>query len=136
MTTQLIDDQDHSHVTYVGNWIRGGSPGEYGKTVASSTRVNDSFTVAFKGNLTLFLKVDVISCFGFFPGTSISVYGTLDATSGGVVTSYTLDGASAALATSTSVPRDISNQLFWASPALVSAGDQYAFIFWKKLFDI
>ena len=65
MTTQLIDDQDHSHVTYLGNWIRGGSPGEYGKTVASSTRVNDSFTVAFKGNLTLFLKVDVISCFGF-----------------------------------------------------------------------
>jgi hypothetical protein len=63
MTTQIIDDQDHSHVTYVGNWVRGGSPGQY---VASSTTVNDSFTVAFKGNLTLFLKVDVISCFGFF----------------------------------------------------------------------
>lgn len=67
MPTQLIDDQDHSHVTYVGNWIRGGTPGnEHEGTVASSTRVNDSFTVAFKGNLTLFLKVDVISCFGLF----------------------------------------------------------------------
>lgn len=54
MTTQTIDDQDGSHVKYVGNWIRGGTPGkEYEGTVASSTRVNDSFTVAFKGNLTL-----------------------------------------------------------------------------------
>jgi hypothetical protein len=71
-----------------------------------------------------------------FPGTSISVYGILDATSGGVVTSYALDGASAALATSTSVPRDTPNQLFWASPELVSAGDQYALIVWKILFNI
>ena len=51
MTTQTIDDQDLSHVTYVGNWRRGGTPNKnYDGTVASSTTVNDSFTVAFKGN--------------------------------------------------------------------------------------
>jgi len=54
MTTQTIDDQDGSHVTYVGNWVHGGMPNkEYAGTVASSTRVNDSFIVAFKGGLTL-----------------------------------------------------------------------------------
>jgi len=54
MTTQTIDDQDGSHVTYVGNWVHGGTPNkEYAGTVASSTRVNDSFIVAFKGGLTL-----------------------------------------------------------------------------------
>jgi hypothetical protein len=66
MTTQTIDDQDRSHVTFVGNWVRGGSPKEYGETVASSTTVNDSFTVAFKGNLTLLLEIDVISCYDLF----------------------------------------------------------------------
>jgi len=51
MTTQIIDDQDLSHVTYVGNWIRGGTPNkEHEGTVASSTTVNDTFTVAFKGD--------------------------------------------------------------------------------------
>jgi hypothetical protein len=56
MTTKTIDDQDLSQVTYVGNWVRGGSPKEYDGTVASSTTVNDHFTVAFKGDfLFLFL---------------------------------------------------------------------------------
>jgi hypothetical protein len=50
MTTQTIDDQNLSHVTYVGNWVYGGTINkEYEGTVASSTTVNDSFTVAFKG---------------------------------------------------------------------------------------
>lgn len=56
MTTQIIDDEDFSHVTYVGNWVRGGTPNKsYDGTEASSTRVNDSFTVAFEGNSLLSL---------------------------------------------------------------------------------
>ena len=66
-----------------------------------------------------------------FPGTLISVYGSLDSTSGGVVSSYALDGAAAAEATSRAVAGDNYNQLFWASPTLESAEDQYVFIFWK-----
>jgi len=71
-----------------------------------------------------------------FPGTSISVYGTVDSTSGGVISSYALDGAAAAEATSRASREDTYNQLFWASPTLQSAGDQYVFMLWKKLFDI
>jgi len=37
MTTQTIDDQDNSHVTYVGHWVLGGTPSEYAGTVVSST---------------------------------------------------------------------------------------------------
>ena len=52
MTTQTIDNQNPSHVTYVGNWVHGGVLNkEYEGTVASSTTVNDSFTVVFKGGL-------------------------------------------------------------------------------------
>ena len=52
MTTQTIDNQNPSHVTYVGNWVYGGVLNkEYEGTVASSTTVNDSFTVVFKGGL-------------------------------------------------------------------------------------
>ncbi|KIM38528.1 hypothetical protein M413DRAFT_447758 [Hebeloma cylindrosporum] len=103
MTTKTIDDQNLSQITYVGNWVRGGSPKEYNGTVASSTTVNDYFTVAFQG-------------------TSISVYGTVDATSGGVVTSYSLDGAPAAQVTSRAGSGDTYDQLFWSSPTL-SMGD-------------
>jgi len=69
MTTQTIDDQDLSHVKYdsVGGWVRGGTKYEHMGTVSSSTRVNGSFTVAFKGNLNLFLKIGgIISWFGHF----------------------------------------------------------------------
>jgi len=66
-----------------------------------------------------------------FPGILISVYGTVDSTSGGVISSYALDGAAAAEATSRAGPGDTYNQLFWTSPGLVSAGDQYAFMVWK-----
>ncbi|KIM38526.1 hypothetical protein M413DRAFT_12732 [Hebeloma cylindrosporum] len=113
MTTQTIDDQDLSHVKYVGNWVRGGSSGEYKGTVASSTRVNDSFTVSFKGNYYL-------RSFR----TSISVYGTIDATSGGVVTSYALGEAQAAEVTSSAGAGDTFGQLFWASPTLVASEDR------------
>jgi len=71
-----------------------------------------------------------------FPGTLISVYGTVDSTSGGVVSSYALDGAAAAEATSRAGPGDTPHQLFWSSPTLVSAGDQYVFIIWKRSFEI
>ena len=62
------------------------------------------------------------------PGTSISVYGTVDSTSGGVVTSYAVDGSSAysAQVTSTAGSGDTYKQLFWASPTLGS-GNQYVF---------
>ena len=49
MSQTKIDDQDLSHVKYNGTWIRGGSPSEFDGTVASSTRVGDSFTVSFTG---------------------------------------------------------------------------------------
>jgi len=57
------------------------------------------------------------------PGTSISVYGTVDSTSGGVVTSYALDGAPAAQVTSRAGSGDTYNQLFWASPTF-AGGNQ------------
>ena len=70
------------------------------------------------------------------PGTSISVYGTVDSTSNRVVSSYALDGAPAAEVTSKAGQGNTYNQLFWASPTSVSAGDQYVFTCWKNLFDI
>ena len=71
-----------------------------------------------------------------FSGTSISVNGTVDSTSGGVVSSYALDEAQAAEATSRAGHGDTYNQLFFASPTSVLAGDQYIFMCWKNLFDI
>lgn len=49
--TYYIDDQDLSKVVYNGSWVRGGTANEYDGTVASSTRVGDSFTVTFKGTM-------------------------------------------------------------------------------------
>ena len=51
-----------------------------------------------------------------------------------MISSYALDGAPAAEATSSATPGDTFNQLFWASPTFVTAGDQYVFIVWNKLF--
>ncbi|KAF8147993.1 hypothetical protein B0H34DRAFT_737897 [Crassisporium funariophilum] len=99
MSHTIIDDQDLSRVTYEGNWIRGGSPQEHDATVASSTRVNDYFTVRFTGN-------------------SIVVYGTIDATSGGVLTNYSIDGLAPAQVTSQAGAGDTFNQQFWRSPFL------------------
>ena len=128
MTTKTIDDQDLSQVTYAGHWVRGGSPNEHEGTVASSTTVNDYFTVAFKGNsrTSLYLRHLMLRP---LPGTSISVYGTVDLTSGGVVTSYSFDGAPAAQVTSRAGSGDTYNQLFWASPTL-AVGDQYVSPVW------
>jgi len=99
MSQTKIDDQDLSRVKYNGTWIRGGSPSEFDGTVASSTRVSDSFTVSFTGNL-------------------IGVYGTIDITSGGVLTNYSVDGASPAQVTSQAGSGDTFNQQFWNSPTL------------------
>ncbi|KDR79448.1 hypothetical protein GALMADRAFT_277838 [Galerina marginata CBS 339.88] len=101
MSTSIIDDQDHSRVQYTGNWVRGGTSHEHAGTVASSTTVGDSFTVAFNG-------------------TSVSVHGTIDSLSRGVVTSYSVDGAQAAQVTSTAGSGDTYNVLFWQSPTLTS----------------
>ncbi|KDR79447.1 hypothetical protein GALMADRAFT_1363854 [Galerina marginata CBS 339.88] len=50
----------------------------------------------------------------------ISVYGTIDATSGGVVTSYSVDGALASQVTSSRATGDTYKQLFWQSTALTT----------------
>jgi len=92
----IIDDQDLSKVVYNGTWVKGGSVYEYDNTVASSTTVGDSFTVTFKG-------------------TSIGVYGTIDATSGGVITSYSIDGGTPTKATAQAAPTDTFRQQFWSS---------------------
>ncbi|KAF8876573.1 hypothetical protein BD779DRAFT_1560127 [Infundibulicybe gibba] len=99
MSTTYIDDQDLTKVTYNGTWAQGGSPGDYKETVASSTHVGDSFTIDFKG-------------------TSITVFGTIDAASEGVVTTYSVDGASPANVTAPAVLSDTPQQQFWKSPAL------------------
>ncbi|KAF8992157.1 hypothetical protein BDQ17DRAFT_1413467 [Cyathus striatus] len=98
-TQTIIDDQDKSKVTYNGNWIKGGSSAEYAGTVASSTRVGDSFIVSFSG-------------------TAIAVYGTIDATSGGVQTNYTVDNAPPTQVTSQAGNGDTSHQLFYYSDVI------------------
>ncbi|KAF8800069.1 hypothetical protein BYT27DRAFT_7227583 [Phlegmacium glaucopus] len=99
MSQTIIDDQDLTHVKYNGTWLRGGSSHEHDETVASSTQVNDSFTVSFTGN-------------------SITVYGTIDITSGGVLTNYSIDGAPPSQTTSQAGSGDTYNQQFWRSPTL------------------
>jgi hypothetical protein len=46
------------------------------------------------------------------------VYGTIDASSGGVVTNYSIDGAPPAQMTSQRGAVDVGRQQFWASPSL------------------
>ncbi|KAG6910352.1 hypothetical protein DXG01_011421 [Tephrocybe rancida] len=100
MGTSIIDDQDLSKVTYNGTrWIVGGSPEENNETVASSTNVGDFFTVSFRG-------------------TNIAVFGTFDSTSGGVETTYSIDGSAPVTATSQAGTTDTFRQQFWRSGPL------------------
>ncbi|KAH9476317.1 hypothetical protein JR316_0011892 [Psilocybe cubensis] len=99
MTETIIDDQDLSHVHYNGTWIKGGSTIEHDETVASSTVVGDSFSVDFFG-------------------TSITVYGTIDITSSGVLSNYSVDGAPPEQMSSQAGQGDTPNQQFWKSPTL------------------
>lgn len=46
------------------------------------------------------------------------VYGTIDSTSGGVVTNYSIDGLSPVQVTSQRGADDTGHQLFWASSVL------------------
>ncbi|PPQ84148.1 hypothetical protein CVT24_002210 [Panaeolus cyanescens] len=96
MSHNFIDDQDLTRVKYTGRWIRGGGPSEHHGTVASSTIEGDYFTVSFYGSI-------------------ISVFGTIDATSGGVVTNYSVDGAPPAQVTSQAGGGDTYDQQFWRS---------------------
>ncbi|KAJ7220768.1 hypothetical protein GGX14DRAFT_675942 [Mycena pura] len=91
----IIDDRDPS-VQYTGTWVVGGTSHEYAGTVSSSLKSGDHFQVPFTG-------------------TGIAVYGTLDASSGGVKTSYSVDGATADTVTSGSSGQDSYQQLFWQS---------------------
>lgn len=59
-------------------------------------------------------------------GNSISAYGTIDLSSGGVQSSYSVDGAPASTVTSRATPDDTYDQLFWQSPTL-PMGNQYVF---------
>ncbi|KAJ7100805.1 hypothetical protein B0H15DRAFT_461840 [Mycena belliarum] len=97
----IIDDRDKNSVSYTGTWVVGGSSHETDATVSSSLTVGDSFKV-------------------FFAGTSIGVYGTLDATSAGVQSAYTIDDGSPANVTvpESSSGADRFKQLFWQSDAL------------------
>ncbi|KAJ7722877.1 hypothetical protein DFH07DRAFT_971754 [Mycena maculata] len=100
MSYTVIDDRD-STVTYTGTWVVGGTTHEHSGTVSSSVNVGDHFSVPFTG-------------------TSIGVYGTYDADSAGVHTSYAIDGGSATTVTSTasSNGQDDYQQLFWQSSTI------------------
>ncbi|KAH9476318.1 hypothetical protein JR316_0011893 [Psilocybe cubensis] len=100
MSSIIIDDSDLSAVKYVGNgWTKGGTSHENAGTVTSSTEVGDSFSVTFTG-------------------TRITVFGTIDSTSQGVVTSYSVDGAPPQQFTSPAGSGDTYKQPFWQSPQL------------------
>ncbi|KAJ7182874.1 hypothetical protein C8R43DRAFT_15790 [Mycena crocata] len=98
MPSSIFDDRD-STVTYTGSWIVGGSAHEYQNTVSSTTKAGDRFAFPFTG-------------------TSIGVYGTYDASSAGVRTSYAIDGGAATTVTSSASALDSYKQLFWQSDTL------------------
>ncbi|KAJ7267181.1 hypothetical protein C8J57DRAFT_361033 [Mycena rebaudengoi] len=98
MSATIIDDQDKS-VSYTGTWVVGGTANEHAGTVSSSLKVGDRFSVPFTG-------------------TKIGVYGTFDASSAGVKTSYAIDGGRASTVTSPASGKDSFKQLFWQSDAL------------------
>ncbi|KAJ7677878.1 hypothetical protein DFH06DRAFT_561839 [Mycena polygramma] len=100
-STTIIDDRDLTAVSYTGTWVVGGTVHEHAGTVSSSVNVGDHFSVAFIGS-------------------NIAVYGTYDASSAGVVTSYAIDGGAAATVTSASSPLDSFQQLFWQSNTVVN----------------
>ncbi|KAJ6482552.1 hypothetical protein C8R45DRAFT_1099831 [Mycena sanguinolenta] len=97
----LIDDQDAT-VKYTGSWVVGGTTHEHDATVSSSTVVGNHFSVPFTG-------------------TAIAVYGTFDASSAGVQTSYAIDGGTPVTVTSASTPNDSYQQLFWQSDTVSNA---------------
>ncbi|KAF7368311.1 Amidohydro-rel domain-containing protein [Mycena venus] len=98
MSFTIIDDRDPT-VTYTGTWAPGGTTHEHAGTVSSSVKVGNHFSVPFTG-------------------TAIAVYGTFDASSAGVKTSYAIDGGAATTVTSGSSPLDSFQQLFWQSEAV------------------
>ncbi|KAJ7836235.1 hypothetical protein B0H14DRAFT_3141808 [Mycena olivaceomarginata] len=103
MLFTLIDDRDPS-VTYTGTWVPGGTTHEKDGTVSSSVKAGDHFSLPFTG-------------------TAIAVYGTFDASSAGVKTSYAIDGGSPITVTSSS-SGDSFQQLFWQSPAMPGGSHQ------------
>lgn len=56
------------------------------------------------------------------------MFGTFDATSGGVVTNYSIDGAPPAQVTSVAGADDTAHQQFFVSP-LLDIKQQYVFFF-------
>lgn len=123
MSFNFIDDQDHTRVKYHGSWIQGGGPSEHQGTVASSTVEGDYFTVSFYGmpNLTFLLAYTLT--LNNRIGNVISVFGTIDATSGGVITNYSIDGAAPAQITSQAGGGDTYDQQFWRS-GFLNVGNQ------------
>ncbi|KAJ7347246.1 hypothetical protein DFH08DRAFT_1080311 [Mycena albidolilacea] len=104
MLFTLIDDRDPS-VAYTGTWVPGGTTHEKDGTVSSSVKAGDHFSLPFTG-------------------TAIAVYGTFDASSAGVKTSYAIDGGSLITVTSSSSGSDSFQQLFWQSPAMPDGSHQ------------
>ncbi|KAJ6606870.1 hypothetical protein B0H10DRAFT_2195223, partial [Mycena sp. CBHHK59/15] len=98
--TTIIDDRSAT-VAYTGTWVVGGTTNEWNDTVSSSVKAGDKITVLFIGK-------------------TIGVYGTYDSTSGGVKTSYAIDGGPATTVTASpsSNGLDEYQQLFWKSGTL------------------
>ncbi|KAI5898145.1 uncharacterized protein SCHCODRAFT_02611254 [Schizophyllum commune H4-8] len=99
----LIDDQS-SNVTFHGQWEVGGAPNEYNETVSSTRTAGDSFEVRFNGWL-------------------IAVYGTLDYSSDGVRTNYSIDNGEATTVTSRAGAGDTYKQIFFTSDGFDVAAD-------------
>ena len=115
MPNIIIDDQDRSHVAYKGSWRATGSPPEYLGTVTYSRHAGDSFVVTFYGT---FIHQNTLEIPEKPLGDSIAVYGTIDDSSAGVQSSYSVDGASATTATARAGDGDTWRQLFWKSSSL------------------
>ena len=126
MSQSYIDDQDFTRVTYTGAWMLGGVPAEYESTDSGSTVVGSFFTVSFQGEWagakqTLEYRWPILS-----EGNSIVVYGTIDSTSGGVTTNYSIDGGAVSQAVSLAGSGDTYKQQFWQSDTL-QLGGQWAY---------
>ncbi|KAJ7923484.1 hypothetical protein B0H13DRAFT_2402354 [Mycena leptocephala] len=105
--SKIVDDRDPT-ISYTGTWLTGGTLSENDNTVTFTWTAGSSFSLPFSG-------------------TNIAVYGTFDAMSAGVQTSYAIDGGDAAPFTF-AAPQNNAHykELFWQSNTLPS-GSQCVF---------
>lgn len=101
MPTTILDDRSPS-IVYSGSWDQGGTPREHEGTVSSSMTPGSSFTVKFTGS-------------------RIAVLGTVDASSAGVQTSYSIDGGAPQVVTTPNARGQLYEEVLWRSPSLAQA---------------